>query len=370
MSEMELVPVESITAATMEIDNALSQDSQIGFKYTAAAEICTHVLSSLIQNCRPGTSVVELCKNGDEMVDMLCNKVYQKNSAMERGVAYPVTVCVNNTVSGMSPLLEDLTQIEEGDSVKIELAVHLDGYIVSSAWTSVVYGHAPSQPLTGRLADCICASYLASELLIKKLVPGTDSQELVDIIERVCTTYRVRPIEGPMVYLAKRFVPASSEKTVTYDETGIVDNEFVVQPDDVYVVSVCMTSGDGKMKESSSRPTILCRNVSETSVGLKLKSARAAFSIIDGNSSVFPFSLREYTDPAMRLGIQECTQKALLQMIPTFRIQKQDSVAQYKNTIIVKNEGSVRLTGYPHASSVPYVHSEFNLPLKLQQMLL
>ena len=56
-----------------------------------------------------------------------------------------------------------------------ELGAHIDGYIATNAHTLVVLGNADSlrEPIQGRVADCVCAAYYASELIQRLLRPGT-----------------------------------------------------------------------------------------------------------------------------------------------------------------------------------------------------
>jgi methionine aminopeptidase len=64
--------------------------------------------------------------------------------------------------------LDDKTVLREGDVVKIDLGVHLDGYIVQIASTHVVN----SQKITGRIADVISAAHFAAEAALRLLKPG------------------------------------------------------------------------------------------------------------------------------------------------------------------------------------------------------
>jgi hypothetical protein len=116
---------------------------------------------------------------------------------------------------------------------------------------------------------------------------------LVDLVKKVCETFRVRPVYGTLVSLAKRFVPNSGLKTISFDDQGFNDSNFTVEPDDVFVVNFMMTSGDGRpLEEQDIRPTVLQRNVHTSSSVLKLKSGKQAFAAFSTQHGVFPFSLR------------------------------------------------------------------------------
>jgi len=50
-----------------------------------------------------------------------------------------------------------------GDVVKVDLGVHVDGYIAQAAET-VVVGATVEAPLEGRAADAIAAAYASAEV--------------------------------------------------------------------------------------------------------------------------------------------------------------------------------------------------------------
>ena len=52
-----------------------------------------------------------------------------------------------------------------------ELALHIDGYLASVGHTLVLNENA-SEPVTGPVADAICAAHMATELVIRKMKVG------------------------------------------------------------------------------------------------------------------------------------------------------------------------------------------------------
>jgi len=74
-------------------------------------------------------------------------------------LAFPTTISVNEVCAHNSPLPEDSTSIKEGDLVKIELGVHIDGFPAFVGHTLVV--KSDNEPVTGAKADVILAAYKA-----------------------------------------------------------------------------------------------------------------------------------------------------------------------------------------------------------------
>lgn len=76
---------------------------------------------------------------------------------MEKGIAFPTCISVNNVVGHFSPLKSEDSNLKEGDVAKIDLGVHIDGFLGLVAHTVVVGSTATS----GRQADVILSAYNA-----------------------------------------------------------------------------------------------------------------------------------------------------------------------------------------------------------------
>jgi len=103
-------------------------------KYHQSAELVNRVLARLVTSCVPGTKVVDLCKQGDQLIEEGVATKFTKGK-IEKGVAFPTSVSVNNCVGHYSPLSSDTLVLQEGDVVKIDLGAHFDGYLAQAAHT-------------------------------------------------------------------------------------------------------------------------------------------------------------------------------------------------------------------------------------------
>merc|ERR1711934_233786 len=96
-------------------------------KYRLAAEIANRTLKLVVEQCRPGTKVVDLCELGDSTITDECGKVHNKGKAKveakDKGVAFPTCVSVNEVVGHNSAAMADEIVLADGDLVKIDMAV-------------------------------------------------------------------------------------------------------------------------------------------------------------------------------------------------------------------------------------------------------
>jgi methionine aminopeptidase len=81
-------------------------------------------------------------------------KVYNKKN-IEKGIAFPTCISPNEICGHFSPLKSESNQLKKGDVVKIELGVHVDGFIALAAHTIVV----GEEKVSGKKADAILAAY-------------------------------------------------------------------------------------------------------------------------------------------------------------------------------------------------------------------
>jgi methionine aminopeptidase len=105
-------------------------DSDVCTKYQEASRVVNLALSGLVSRCVPGAKVGELCKFGHDVIDAACSKLYKgsssgggggagansnnkggeaKNKKIEKGVAFPVCVSVNDVICNRSPLASEET---------------------------------------------------------------------------------------------------------------------------------------------------------------------------------------------------------------------------------------------------------------------
>jgi len=66
----------------------------------------------------------------------------KKSKKLERGIAFPCCISVNEVCGHFSPLQEDTRTLKTEDLVKIQLGAHIDGYPAECGHTIVIGGKA------------------------------------------------------------------------------------------------------------------------------------------------------------------------------------------------------------------------------------
>ncbi len=114
------------------------------------------------------------------------------------GIAFPTSISVNNTVAHFSPLESDPSSsqaLAKGDVVKIHLGAHIDGYAAVTAETLVV-GATPEEPVTGRKADVLQATWHAAEVVQRLVKVGNKNWAVTDAVNKIAAAWDCKAVEG------------------------------------------------------------------------------------------------------------------------------------------------------------------------------
>lgn len=336
------------TAQDEEASNDLS-NADIVTKYRTAGDIVNKVVLAVVEACKPGAKAVELCNLGDSSINEAVGKIYNSKKGakkVEKGVAFPTCISVNNCVGHYSPLTsEDKVVLAEGDIVKIDMGVHVDGYVAVVAHTCMCT--AGTDPMTGRKADVCMAAWTAAEAVQRMLKDGCSNNEITKVIAQVAESYKCNPVEGVLSHQMKKHVIDANKTIINKATPEQQVAEAALAKNDVFAIDVVMSTGEGKPKASEDRTTVFKRNIEEK-YSLKMKASRAFFSEVNQRFPTMPFTLRAGDEKQWKMGVIECVKHDLFIEYPVLYEKPEEFVAQYKFTALLLPSGNTaRITGGP-----------------------
>lgn len=308
-------------------------------KYQLAGGVANDAIAFVSGQIKAGKSVAELCEAGDKLINEKLATVY-KGKKVEKGIAFPTCVSLNNCCGHFSPLKEDSIDLKEGDVCKIDLGVHVDGYVALVA-TTVVVG---SGPVTGRAADAIMACKTASDVIIRMLQPGKKNSEITPLLEKCVDSFGCKAVDGVVSHQIKRFTTDGTKVITNKNVPGHAVQECTFEANEAYAVDVVVSTGEGKCRELDTKCTVFKR-ASDNKYNLKMKTAREALYKIEQTHPKMPFSLRDIDDARTRLGITECVRRELLQPHPVLYEKDDEIVAQMKFCVLLMPKGPLKITG-------------------------
>jgi curved DNA binding protein len=352
---------EDVGKTAEEEKNASLANPDVVTKYKEAAKIAQASLIEISAKCVPGAVIFDICKFGDEDITQRCADVYKTKDKktgkmMMKGVAFPVCISVNECICHMSPLVTEADKypvLAEGDFVKIDMGVHIDGFISVVAHT-VVVGFDRSVPanvesLKGPRGNVISATYVAAEVASKLIKAGNTNAIVTAAIKQVAAMFDVRPISGTLMHQMKQYIVDGNKVILLRDDSGETKvDACTFETMEVYAIDIAMSSGDGKPKEKGDRTTVHKRQV-EKKYRLKSNSSRELLNIVNDKYPTMPFSLRSLVDErGAKLGVRECVNHELLAAYPVLHEKKGDFIGHTKFTVLLlPNGSSAVVTGLP-----------------------
>ncbi|CAK4793969.1 unnamed protein product [Aphanomyces euteiches] len=314
-------------------------------KYRLAAEIAQSALEGVIAQLVPGKNVVEVCTFGDALITARAGTVY-KSKKVEKGIAFPTCLSVNEVVCHFSPLPNESIVLKAGDWVKIDLGCHIDGYIAVVAHTAVVpEAEGEDNIIIGPQADVLKCAYDAVELCARLIKPGNTNAQVTEALEALAESYGVKPISGTLMHQLKRFVIDGSKTIAQKNDPETKTARCTFEVNEAYAIDVCFTTGLEKAVQSERRTTVFKRQV-DKSYRLKMKASRYVFSEINSKFPTLPFTIRAFEDEAQsRMGVVECVKHELLTPFPVLEGRTGDHIAHFKATVLLMPNGTTKITG-------------------------
>lgn len=335
-------------------------------KYKTAADIVNNALKKLVELCVEGANVLQLCEEGDKLVEAGTGAVYNKavkGVKVPKGLAFPTSISVNNCVAHFTPLPSDplaSLALAKDDVVKLHLGAHIDGFASVAAETLVV-GASDAAPVTGRRADVLAAAWTAAEVAMRLVKVGGKNFAVTDAVNRAVKSFDCHAVEGMLsCQHAKNVIDGKKRIVLNPTEQQRRDTESITFAEgEIYGIDILVSSAeDGKARTEESRTTIFQR-ASEVTYQLKMKTSRMVFSEIQKKAGPFPFTLRCLEDEKRaRMGVQEAVQHGLLRPYEVLYTPANTFVAAFHFTIALLPGGPSLITHKPVWYSAAKVKSE------------
>lgn len=289
-------------------------EKEILEKYLKAGKICQEAKDLAKKELKPGAKVLDLAEKIEKLI-----------KDREAGIAFPVNVSINDIAAHYTPDINDTLTFKEGDLVKVDIGVHVDGFIGDTAF-SVKLGEE-SHPL-------IEASKDALEKFIKEIRPGKTVGEMSKLIDEVVTSHGFNPIRNLAGHSVEQYLQHGGLSI----PNGHIPSNEEIKEDQVLGMEVFTTDGEGLVKESS--PALIYMFLQPKPV--RLNESRKILQLIFDEYKTLPFARRWLKDVGssvrLHLALKELVDRGVLREYPPLREKSFKSVAQTEETIIVQDK--------------------------------
>merc|ERR1712087_298752 len=162
--------------------------------------IVQKALQKVCEACAVDADVATLCEMGDKILEEETGKLYNKKDKkagdkkagdkaggrkIEKGIAFPTCISVNELVGHFSPLKGESRALKEGDVVKVDLACHIDGFIAAAAHTVLV----GVEKVEDSRADVIMSAWNAAEAALRLVQVGNTNTQVTEAFSKISADF-------------------------------------------------------------------------------------------------------------------------------------------------------------------------------------
>ena len=290
--------------------------------YIKAGRIAKEVREEARKIVREGASVLQICETVEKLI-------------IDKGgrLAFPCNICINEVAAHYSPPPGGKKVVPEGSLVKVDLGVHIDGYIADTA-TSI--GFDP------KYDDMINAANDALEQAINVLRPGIKLSEVGGIGQKTIERYGFKPIRNLTGHQVARYVIHTGRSIPNV--SGF--DGFRISEDDVCAIEPFVTTSSASGEVVGGDEAHIFRFQREKSV--KSASARILLKEIKSRFRTLPFSERWLKgilpEDELDLTLSELLSNKCLAAYPVLVEASGNVVAQAEHTVIITRDGCVPTT--------------------------
>lgn len=286
-------------------------DEIIG-KYRQAGKILSQVRAEAFNKVTPGTTLLSVAE-------------FTENLIRDKGgePAFPVNISRNDEAAHSTPSFNDAAVFGK-DMVKLDIGVHIDGYIADTAITVDLSGNP----------KLVKAAESALDEAIKFIHAGVNTSDIGGVIEDTISSFGLKPISNLTGHGLAQYIqhapPAIPNKRMPHGVT--------LEDGDIVAIEPFATNGAGKIHDAGSAE--IYHLVAERPV--RHPSARALLQEI-GKYKTLPFAKRwlgEHVDFAMI----QLVKAGVVQPYPILKEIKGGLISQAEHTIIVTEDGCEVIT--------------------------
>ena len=293
-------------------------------EYLKAGRIACTILNEATSYIRPGMKLIDVAEYIENRIESLGGKP-----------AFPTNISINNIAAHYTPTPNDTSVIPEGSVVKIDLGVHVNGYIADTAITLTFNEEFKL------LSE---AAKTALERAIEAVAPGVRFSRVGRIVEDVIKSYGFKPIYNLSGHSIDRYMIHSGDVIPNYEDRL---NLGSFRRGKVYAIEPFATNGRGYVKDGA-MTTIYALKPNPKKIAKLDQTTREIFEHIYEDRKTLPFALRWYTR-RFPLDQLENSMKILVSAglaiaYPVLVEASNGIVAQFEHTIVISDKGEKVIT--------------------------
>lgn len=282
--------------------------------YREAGRIASRILAEGLQKVRAGAPYLAV-------VEQIEGRVEEEGA----GLAFPLNVSINEDAAHDTASIGDERFFAEGNVVKVDLGVHLEGYIADTAATVDLGDH----PLL------LEASSSALSRAISQVRQGITVGELGRVIQEEIEQRGFRPVVNLTGHGLARFMIHTQPNVPNIQIQG----GAVLEEGTVFAIEPFASTGMGQVSEK--RRTEIYQQLAIKPV--RLPSARHILEEVRSRQGM-PFARRWLGGDRLDLPLSTLVRSGMIRAYPVLADIPGSLVSQHEHTLIVTEEGCIVTT--------------------------
>jgi len=266
-----------------------------------------------------------LVKEGASALE-ITEKIEGRIKELGGGLGFPLNISVNEDAAHYTPDIDDPLKFKAGDLVKIDIGVHVEGYIWDRAFTICI--GKKTHPL-------IKAAESGLKEALKLIKPGTKIFEISEAVESTLEGLGFNPIRNLCGHGLDQY-QQHARFSIPNGRNNIKDE---LQAGQAVAMEVFATDGVGWVKESS--PVLIYSHTQDKPV--RMWEARKILEAARDEFHRLPFAKRwllglkglKLTPFKIDVALKQLTEVESLREYPILKEESDGLVAQAEETILI-----------------------------------
>jgi methionyl aminopeptidase len=285
-----------------------------------SGKITARVLTEISTEIEPGKRIIQICALAE-------NKIKEYGGIP----AFPLNVSINHIAAHSTSPKGDRSEIPEFGLVKLDVGVHVDGYITDTARTI---------DIDGTLDGFVAATDDALAEAIALMQPGADLGDIGHTIEKVIREYGLRPVKNLSGHSLEKYRLHAGKIVPNVKKRGI----GTVEVGEYYAIEPFATTGIGTVVDSEYVYIFANTGIDEPLEGTTEKLRK----YLRNKYGPFPFASRWISTSSKNVDVIEEIKNLLkaraLRGYPMQIEKKGRPVSQSEHTIYISEDGPIVLT--------------------------
>jgi methionyl aminopeptidase len=292
----------------MSMQDKVQEVEEILDKYLTAGKILSQVRGEAADKIKVGAKLLDVAE-------------FVEQRTMELGgkPAFPCNLSRNDEAAHATPMAGD-TEVFGKDIVKLDMGVHVDGYIADAALTVDLSGNK----------DLVDASREALDAAIDTVKSGVNTAEIGAVIEDTIREKGFKPVANLTGHGLARY-QAHTPPSIPNRHIG---QGMELQAGDIIAIEPFATDGAGKISDGSF--TEIYQFIQKKPI--RMPAARKLLKELKEYSTL-PFAKRWLTSPKIDLALMQLEKADIITSFPVLKEVGGGMVSQAEHTLIVTEDG-------------------------------